>query len=70
LDRVSNIYLAVEVCGAPFSNVSFSIAASIILFPLMIDVVQMMMFLRAVLAVASKLAIAPPGESMLLAENH
>jgi hypothetical protein len=33
--------------GASFPNVPFSIAASIILFPLMIDVVQITMFLLA-----------------------
>lgn len=42
------VHLAAASCGEPFSNVSFSIAASIILFPLMIEVVQMTMFRRAV----------------------
>ena len=41
-------HLAADAGGAAFSNVSFSIAASIILFPLMIEVVQMTMFLRPV----------------------
>ena len=41
------IHPAVDARWVLFSNDSFSIAASIIRFPLMIDVVQMTMFLRA-----------------------